>query len=267
VQLDQAKLIDTSVTDEHVQQAEREAEEAAELLSELERRAAEDPEPPTPVAVVEARELGRFARLRAAHTRKRADQAKAAARLLALHEVGQDVTALAAEAGKPNAAIEQAARKLALAATTLTELCRIHDEQVTALVDRAKALDVEEPAPVGPRATSAFVSLVKGAHGRPDGIQAGRTRVLLIGSRARDAALIAAEGNADGAAALIASVNEQAPMKRAARYYRAAAGIVSEDSPQESPVFAQQVRDGELVPLTKAEIDAYVNGVLDGAND
>ena len=265
MQLDEAKATDLAVTDEHVRQAEREAAEAAELLAELERSAVEDPQPPSPAAVVEQRELGRFAALRVAHTRKRADRAKAAARLLALDQVGRDVMALATAAAEPNAAIVATARKLALTAATLAELCRQHDQQVTALVDRAKAQRVEEAAPVGPRATSAHVALVLGAHGR-DGIQSGRVRVLLIGERAREAALQAAEGDADGAVALIQSVHEQPAPARADRYYRAPSGIVAESGP-ESAEMARQVRAGEIVPLTGAEVRLYLEGKLDGHHD
>lgn len=262
MRLDEAKAAD-QVTDEDVRLAEAEAAEVAELARELERRAIEDPKPPRTADVVEQRELASFAARRAERTRSLADQAKAANRLLALDQIGQDVAAYAAEAARPNTGIAKAAAELQAAAATLTALCAEHDAKVIALVDRATVHGVEAAVPSGPRATSAHVAVVPRRYHELGGIQAGQTVVRRIGPRAAEAIQRAIAGDADGAIAHIGAVLQPPPVKRADRYYRAPGGhIVTQDGP-ESTEFAGQVRKGQLHRLTDDDADLYLAGRLD----
>ena len=261
MKLDEARGAD-QVTDEDVRLAEAEAAEVAELARELDRRAIEDPKPPKPGEVIEQRALASFAARRAQRTRMLADKAKSANRLLALDQVGQDVIALAAEAGKPKAGIIAAVSTLATAAAALQEICRQHDDKVRSLIDRATALDVEPAAPHGPRATSAHVALAsRRSHGTA-GIAAGRTAVRFVGQNVADALQLAIKGDADGALARIAAVHQQPLPRRADRYYRSPSGIVSQSGP-ESTEFAQQVRKRIMTRMSDDEVDRYLDGRLD----
>jgi hypothetical protein len=267
VRLDEAKATDLDVSDEDVRQAEREAAEAAELAGELERAAVEDPEPPGPAAVLEQNELSRFAALRVAHTRRRAEKARQAQRLLALSEVAAEIDTLAAELEKPDAALSRSARKLAQAAQVFRELCRQHDAAVEALAARAVELGVEAPSPIGPRPTSAHLALVRGTFGRPDGVAHGRRQVLVLGHLADDAVAAAASGDADGAVEMVRAFRDQPEPGRADRYYRSATGLIVAESGEESHAFRQQVAASELVRLTEKETALYLRGELDGAQD
>jgi hypothetical protein len=268
MQLEEVKGTDLSVTEADVRQAEREANEALELLAELERAAVEAPPGGRPEAaeLVERRALAEFSRRRVSHTRVKAERARAARRLLSLREVGAEVDKLAEERSAPDDRITETCRKIALASGVLRELCAGYDQQVNELITRAAALAAEEPSALGPKVSSAFVSRLLGRRG-PDGVQHGRTQVRLIGEkRAAEAAALAAAGDADRAAALIAGVHQQPEPARASRYYRAAGGhIIAESGPQ-TAAFAEQERDGRLVRLTQDQTDRYLRGTLDDGN-
>jgi hypothetical protein len=261
----EAKETDTTVTVEDVVRTQREAVEAAELLTELERAAVEAPPDKRPAAaeVTEKRALAEFAHRRVLFTRERAERSRAARRLIALAELGDDIDALAAEASAGSSNIGQATRKVAQAATVLRELCAQHDRQVLALIARAADLACEEPSPVGPKASSAFVARLPGWRRRRDAIQHGNRIVGMIGEEADNAIALAAAGDADTATAAIAAVHEQPAPVRADRYYRAGDHIISE-SGEQTRGFAQQVRDGRLRLLSEKETISYLDGTLNG---
>ena len=261
--------VDLTIGDADVRQAEQEAAEARELAAELERAAVENPPDSRPetAELLERRHLAEFSARRVDVTRDRAERARKARRLLALGEVGAEVDRLAAGRQAPDDDIIATARKIALASHTLRELCAGYDARVSELIGRAGELGAEPASAIGPRVSSAFVSTVPGRRG-PDGVQHGRTRVLLIGEkRAAEAAALAAAGNADGAVALIAGVHQQPEPVRADRYYRASGGHIVAESGPESHAFAEQVASGRLVLLSEAETDAYLRGVLDHGTD
>ena len=159
--------------------------------------------------------------------------------------------------------IAQAIRKIALAAGVLRELCAQHDRAVEGIVSRALELGAEESSPSGPRATSAHVALVRSIR-QPPGAQHGRVRVMPVGRRAAEAAALAAAGEPDKALALVGAVHQQPQVVRADRYYRSISGaIVAESGPAQSAGFAEQERDGRLTRLSDADVDRYLEGVLD----
>ena len=269
-QLDDVKGVDLSVTAEDVRQAEREATEARELRTELERQAVEAPaaERPEAAEITERRALAEFAARRVKFTRQRAREARAARRLLDLAEVGGSIDALAAEAvtRESGDSITQAIRKIAQSASVLRELCAQHDRAVEGIVRRALELGAEESSPSGPRATSAHVALVRSIR-QPPGAQHGRTRVMPVGKRAAEAAALAAAGDPDKALALVGAVHQQPPVTRADRYFRSISGAIVAESGPQSPGFTEQERDGRLVRLTDDEVDRYLEGVLDDGDN
>jgi hypothetical protein len=203
----------------------------------------------------------KFAHRRVLFTRERAERSRAARRLIALAELGDDIDALAAEASAGSSNIGQATRKVAQAATVLRELCAQHDRQVLALIARAADLACEEPSPVGPKASSAFVARIPGWRRRRDAIQHGNRIVGMIGGEADNAIALAAAGDGDAATAAIAALHEVPVTPRASAYYRAGDHVISEAGPQ-SRAFAQQVADGRLTLLTEEETISYLDGTL-----
>jgi hypothetical protein len=79
--------------------AEQEAAEAEQLAAALEERVREGDDSVTSEQIASARELGRFARLRTEATRRKAEKAKAAARLAACEALRADVEAYADGSG------------------------------------------------------------------------------------------------------------------------------------------------------------------------
>ncbi|MFJ6438673.1 hypothetical protein [Streptomyces sp. NPDC091416] len=73
--------------------AVQEADEAAALAAALEERVRNGDDTVTPEQIASARELGQFAQLRAEATRRKAEQAKRAARLADLAELKADIDA------------------------------------------------------------------------------------------------------------------------------------------------------------------------------
>ena len=255
--LDEAQRTDLRVSASDVETAAQEAAEAEELLAALERKAVEGTEKPS--RVIEQRALAEFARKRIEHTRGRAAAARAAKRLLDLAEVGAAIDALAKAAAQPDRSVAYAVRAVAEAAAQLRQLCAQHDEQVRALAARAIALGAEEPAPAGPRGTSAHVTVLPRR-----GVQHGRLQARLIGDTAGDAVALAAAGDVDAAVQLLAEVHELPEPHRSERYFRNGAGHVIGHDGQIPEGFKQMLREGSLVQLTDTQIDAYLEGTLDG---
>lgn len=259
---------DLAVDDDAVAQAEQEAADAARLLDSLERQAVEaDKAPKSGAAVLEQRQLAEFARKRADRTRQRAEQAKAARRLFDLAQVGKDVEAIAAAAATPGQSITAAVQKIADGQAELIRLCADHDQKVKAVMDRAQALNAEPPAPNGPRASSAHVTVLRPGPGTAAGIQSGSAVVRTVGKKAAaEAAQLAASGDADGALRRLHAARHVDPPKRADRYYLTANGRVegiSGDTPTARNMAANAAK-GEMRELAPDEVDAYIDGRFHG---
>lgn len=83
-----------------VRQAEQEAEDAAQLADTLEQRVINGDDDITAEEIAEAERLGRFARLRAQATAKRAEKAKRAARLRDLDALRAEIEGYAIDGGQ-----------------------------------------------------------------------------------------------------------------------------------------------------------------------
>jgi len=261
--LSEAKTVDLAIDEKSVAAAEAAAAEAADVLDAIERQHIEADQQPKGTSLLEQRQLLEIARKRAARTRMLADRAKAARRLLDLEQVGNEVAQLAADASKPSTSIEAAIRQIAAGREALMKLCQEHDDKVLALIKRARDLDVEPPAPVGPRASSSHVAIVgNGISGR-SGIQSGAAAVRRTDPKtAAAAALQAASGDADGALTQLAAARTVAAPKRAAHYFLAKNGrVVTADDPA---MFADQLRKREIRELDDDETEDYLAGRFHG---
>lgn len=96
------------VTDADVAAADAAAKEAQDLVTELEQKVINGDETVTPDQIVAQESLGRFARLRAAATRRRADAAKEAARLRDCQILHDEIAAYATGDGERLATLYQA---------------------------------------------------------------------------------------------------------------------------------------------------------------
>lgn len=161
----------------------------------------------------ERREAGRRFRF-GAEVRRRADQRAASAeRDAALAVLAADVET-AAKVADP-AVLEAALAEVTAAARRFTELIGAHNAAVAALVSRARALAVGEPAPSGPRPEHGHVAIVGG-----EAVQAG---VTMLRPCRGTAELIrrAAEGST---VRLPAAVSAQSPPRRPGRVFVNRAG-------------------------------------------
>lgn len=242
-----------AVSGEDAAVAAAEAEAAERTAGELEHQAFNDAGI-DPTRVLAAKEASRFARMRAALVRRRAERAAQAARLLALAEVGTDVDKVAAAASGPDAALAKAAQAIAQACGRLRELTAAHDRQVRDLVARARELHAEPPAPSGPRASSAHVTVAPGG----ESVTHGCTKVRIVGAVTTDAIAAAVAGDPDKAVQLVAAVHEQAVPTRPPHHYIRGDGRVFATSKPDD----YAVRTGALRPMTPAEVDRYYEGRL-----
>lgn len=87
-------------TEADVRQAEQEANEAEALVNALEERVIDGDEDITPDQIASQRELGRFARLRAQATARKAERARRAARLKELNTLRAEIEGYAAGSGE-----------------------------------------------------------------------------------------------------------------------------------------------------------------------
>jgi hypothetical protein len=104
--------------DTTVHAAEQEAQEAAALVTALEERVRDGDDAVTPEEVASARELGRFARLRAEAAQRKADRAKQAARLTACAELRAEIETAATDTGARFVELLRAAEAAVLAFVT-----------------------------------------------------------------------------------------------------------------------------------------------------
>ena len=87
---------------------------------------------------------------------------------------------------------------------------------------------------------------------------------FILGPKVEDAVTKAAAGDADAAVSLVRAFYQQPEPVRADRYYRASTGQIVAESGPKSCSFRDQIRKGEIVPLTEAEVKLYLEGRLDG---
>ena len=257
---------DVALDDDAVDQAERDAQEAEEAAATLERSAvAGGTGSAAPAAVLEQRAVAEFARKRAGRIRAAANRAKAARRLLALADVGQDAEQLAAAVSKPDASIEALVQRIAADAAELAARCQDHDAAVLALVARARQLGAEKPGPLGALATSAHVAIVgNGISGRT-GIQSGAATVLRIDkSNVSEAVQAAVTGDPDRAIRILAGAKIAATPQQAPHYFMGTGGhVVTSDHPIPAALVTQ-LRAGTLRELGDDEVQAHLNGRLHG---
>jgi hypothetical protein len=108
-----------AVTGADVHQAEREAREAVALVDALEQRVVNGDETVTHDEIEQARSLGRFAKLRAQATARKAEQTRAAARLATLERLAEQMRARHSDAGH----IIDLMLQMEAATAALIELC------------------------------------------------------------------------------------------------------------------------------------------------
>lgn len=136
--------------DAEVTAAEQEAAEAAQLVGTLEERVREGDDSVTVEEIAGARELGRFARLRAEAARRKAEKAKRMARLAACEELRAEIEQHATGAGAELSSLLQAAQDAVSAFVTAVDERNV---RIHAWHQRMQALGVPEHlAPIAPPA-------------------------------------------------------------------------------------------------------------------
>ena len=121
--------------------AVQEADEAADLAAALEERVRNGDDTVTPNEIANARELGRFAQLRADATRRRAEAAKREARLVDLAQLKADIDEHQGDNGDQGAELLDTAYKALVA---YVQHVHTHNTQVRDWRKRLTALDVPE---------------------------------------------------------------------------------------------------------------------------
>lgn len=253
---------DLEISDEHVGQAQAAADEAEQAAAVLANAAVEGSDT-KPGTVVEAEALARFARERAVRQRARADRAKAARRLLDLEQVGKDVEQIHAAAVTPDAGMVAALTAITNGYAALHQLADAHNGKIKDAIGRARELGAEPPAPSGPRASSAHVTVHTGNRK----VQSGGAIVQMVDKRdIDDAVAIAIQGDADAAVRRLNAAQRTDPPKRADHYCVGHNGMVhgySDDAGPKSALPAMVAR-GELHELTPDEVEAYLDGRYHG---
>lgn len=136
--------------DDTVAAAETEVAEAERLVATLEERVREGDEDVTPEEIATAREMGRFARLRAEAAARKARKTKEAARLAACEDLRHEIEQYATGTGTELAGLLQAAQD---AVTAFVHAVDSRNVQVQTWNDRIRALGIPEHiSPVSPPA-------------------------------------------------------------------------------------------------------------------
>lgn len=130
--------------------AEQEATEAEALVGALEERVRDGDDSVTVEEIAGARELGRFARLRAEAARRKADKARTAARLDAAQQIHDEIQQHAETAGPQFAELLQAAHD---ACTAFVTAMGERDDKLADWTRRMQLLNV--PGHTGPGAPAA----------------------------------------------------------------------------------------------------------------
>ena len=240
--------------------AVQEADEAAGLAAALEERVRDGDDSVTPEQIANARELGHFAQLRADATRRKADDAKRAARLVALADLKADIDAYHADNGDQAAALLDNAYK---ALTKFVDHVQDHTRRVTNWRQRMTELDV-------PPHNSPFTPPAEHGHlGRqPDGavIAGDTTHRTVTPWPALDNLMAAARHHATGTPNALRTAQEKTDLaKQGIRvmaprphvtpgrvHYRGPGGAIVTYDPDKAPT-PEDIHRLELKPITDAE--------------
>ena len=226
--------------------AETELREALELLDELERQSVEGaPESrPTPGQVVEQRALVEFAQGRVEVAKRRAAEAREAARQEALHAVGADLKAYADT--DPAAGVRDALRGAVVAVQAYQAKVQGHEDAVADLNARTAALALPGRQPWGDPWEGQL------AGGTYQGVTVSK-----FGDEARVALERALAGDVEGAAARLVAV-KQPP--QVTGYFRDSVGQFAPMAVFDGRMdrsLATMVRDGRAVPMNADEVKAW----------
>jgi hypothetical protein len=243
-------LPDTT-TDADVRAAEDEAQAAQRAFLDLEYRALHSPlaERPSASEVVAQRQEAEHAARRVEVTRERADEARAAARLAALAEIGAEVEAYAAT--DPAAGVHDALLRAAEAAGAYRQAVRAHDGAVADLSARAGAL-----ADAGGHTSP----VLRGRGGSAVGY--GDTMVLAFGDSARIALDKALGGDLAGGTAGLVAVKRGDQRPAPGSYYRDTVGQfgVMPCYGQPDRSLRMMIEEKRAVRMTDAEVATYLEG-------
>lgn len=242
-----------TVQTQDVTEAERDAAATDEAVRAAESQLSDGRRGVTSATLHKLRDTARHARLTADGLRARAQRDQEAARLTGLEQVGAEVDSLASSGLQE---LPGALRNVAAAVAAVRVMAEGWDVSVAELVAAAKDLDVQAPAPGGPRKSSAFLA-VKG-----DTIQHKHTQVRPIGSRLSRVLEHAMADELDEALAAAGIVGELPAPRRLDHYVFGPDGQVLSFSDPMPPGVEFQVRSGDLRPLTEPQIREYLAGEL-----
>lgn len=241
--LSEALTVDVTVTAQHVEEARRAAQDAAEHAERLAASAVTDPTV-TGVQLTAARADAELADQRAGHIARQAHQAAEARRLQALAALGariEDAVTVAEDDGI--AAIGAAVREVGQAVAHLRQVLKAHDTVVRGLQGEANRLGAEPVSSLGPMPTSAHVAT--------DTVSVRHEQVSLqaIGQHADDAIACAVSGDLAAARALLVPVVRHATPSRKRRLFVAVTGNVFNFDAVLPAAIVGQVKRGELLEL------------------
>lgn len=122
---------------------------------------------------------------------------------------------------------------------------------------RAAAIDLgcQPPTPGGPREIDAKIAVPKDS-----GVQHDRAVLYTVSGHVRAVIERAAAGDVVTAAALVNASGDVEPPKRADHYLRGRGGQLIALTGELSQIQRNQIQKGDLVPLTEAQIRAYLAG-------
>ncbi|AYF31470.1 hypothetical protein CSH63_29295 [Micromonospora tulbaghiae] len=133
------------VTDDDVTRAEREATEAAELVDALEDRVRDGDDSVTPDQIEQARSLGRFARLRAQATARKAERTKERQRRQALEQARTEIRQRMADEAGGLADVDKALTDVSEAVERFITLAEAHNAWHAEMRQRIRDLAGVDP--------------------------------------------------------------------------------------------------------------------------
>lgn len=136
---------DPDVTEQDVTRAEQEAAEAVALVDALEDRVRDGDDAVTPDQIEQARSLGRFARLRAEATARKAEKAKERARLQALDQARAEIRDRMADRAAGMTAVDQALTAVSKAVEKFIVTAEAHNAWHTEMRQRIRELAAVDP--------------------------------------------------------------------------------------------------------------------------
>ena len=238
-------------TTDPVATADREAREAQADVDSTESELASGQKKVPFARLHRIRDRARHAELTAQAARAKAEQERREAHAAALADLAAEIDAAAAQGAT---GLPEAIQGVAAACARVRELAAAHDAGVAAL--RAAAIDLgcRPPAPGGPREVDARIAVTK------DGVQHDRAVLYTVSDHVRAVIERAVAGDIVSAAALVKASGVVEPPKRADHYLRGRNGQIIVLQVELSQIQRNQIKKGDLVPLTEAEIRAYLAG-------